>query len=97
MRLPSINVHRQLLLSYYGDDFTGSTDALEALSVAGVGSALFFEPPTLEELSERHGDLRAVGVVGVSRSWTPEGMDAELPGVFERIKQLGAGLFHYKV
>lgn len=89
--------HRQLLLAYYGDDFTGSTDALEALSVAGIKSALFFEPPTTEELRESHSDLRAVGVAGVSRSLTPEGMEAELPSVFERIRRLGAQLFHYKV
>ena len=40
-----------LLISFYGDDFTGSTDALEALSRAGVRAALFLEPPQPEELS----------------------------------------------
>lgn len=89
--------HRRLLLAFYGDDFTGSTDALEALSVAGVRSALFFEPPTAEELREHHSDLLVVGVAGVSRSMTPEGMNAELPAVFERIERLGAELFHYKI
>ena len=34
-RLPARNQPR-LLIAYYGDDFTGSTDALEALASAGV-------------------------------------------------------------
>ena len=29
------------LYSYYGDDFTGSTDVLEGLAAAGVRSVLF--------------------------------------------------------
>ena len=33
------------LLTFYGDDFTGSTDALEALARAGVRSALFLDAP----------------------------------------------------
>jgi len=34
-----------MLLAYYGDDFTGSTDVMEALSVNGVGTVLFLEQP----------------------------------------------------
>ena len=34
-----------LLLTYYGDDFTGSTDVLESLTVGGVETVLFVEPP----------------------------------------------------
>ena len=30
-----------LLLAYYGDDFTGSTDALEFLTLAGIKTVLF--------------------------------------------------------
>ena len=33
------------LLSYYGDDFTGSTDALEALTIQGVSTVLFLGIP----------------------------------------------------
>lgn len=93
----SMNVHRKLLFAFYGDDFTGSTDALEALSVAGVRTALFFEPPTPDEMHGKYSDLQAVGVAGVSRSLTPEGMEAVLPAVFKGIKRLDARLFHYKV
>lgn len=87
----------KLLISFYGDDFTGSTDAMDALSRAGVRTALFLEPPQPEELSGQFEGLQAVGVAGMSRTMTPEEMDEVLPSVFERIKRLGAPLFHYKV
>jgi uncharacterized protein YgbK (DUF1537 family) len=34
------------LISYYGDDFTGSTDVMEALSSNGVETVLFTRLPT---------------------------------------------------
>ncbi len=78
----------KLLISFYGDDFTGSTDAMDALSRAGVRTALFLEPPQPEELSGQFEGLQAVGVAGMSRTMTPEEMDEVLPSVFERIKRL---------
>ena len=30
-----------LLMAFYGDDFTGSADAMEALTINGVRTALF--------------------------------------------------------
>jgi len=80
--------NNKLLLSFYGDDITGSTDAMEALSRVGVRTVLFFDPPPLEDLAQRFGDLQAVGIAGMSRTMTPERMDAVLPDVFERIKRL---------
>lgn len=89
-------ISTDLLLSFYGDDFTGSTDSMEALTLHGIRTALFLEPPTLELLRERFSDLRAVGVAGMSRSWSPAQMEAQLRPIFEAIKRLGAPLFHYK-
>jgi uncharacterized protein YgbK (DUF1537 family) len=85
-----------LLISYYGDDFTGSTDALEFLTRAGVKTALFIEPPTTEKLA-RYPGLRAVGVAGLTRSMTPDAMEAELRPALTALKALGAPLVHYKV
>jgi uncharacterized protein YgbK (DUF1537 family) len=85
-----------LLLSWYGDDFSGSTDVLEALTLAGVRSVLFLEPPDRGTL-DRFPGLEAAGVAGTSRTMTPEEMDRELPPLFERIRALGARLFHYKL
>ena len=86
-----------LLLTYYGDDFTGSTAALEELALGGVPAALFLEPPAPQELAARFPGVRAVGVAGTARSMTPLEMDAALPPIFEALKRLGAPLCHYKV
>ncbi len=87
----------RLLLSFYGDDLTGSCDAMEALALGGARTALFLEPPSPELLRERFSGLQAVGVAGVSRTMTPAQMDETLPSVFARIGQLDAAIFHYKV
>jgi uncharacterized protein YgbK (DUF1537 family) len=86
-----------LLLTYYGDDFTGSTDVMEVLQWAGVPTVLFLEPPTVDLLQERFAHMRAVGVAGVSRSMNPAQMDAALPPIFAALRALGAPLFHYKI
>ena len=85
-----------LLLTYYGDDLTGSTDSLEALELGGIPTVLFLESPTQEQLA-RFPEVRAVGMAGISRTMTPDEMDAALPGAFESLKNFGAPLTHYKV
>ena len=87
---------KQLLLSYYGDDLTGSTDVMEALSSGGVPTVLFLGIPDAELLA-RFADCRAVGLAGTSRSETPEWMDENLPAAFGWLKALGADVCHYKV
>jgi len=86
-----------LLLAYYGDDLTGSTDAMEALGLGGVRTALFLEPPTESDLTGRFEDLDAVGVAGRSRSMSPDEMDEVLPEHFERLLDLDPAFVQYKV
>ena len=86
-----------LLMTFYGDDLTGSTDAMEGLTLNGVPTALFLEPPSPEQLTGRFANLRAVGVAGVSRTMNPAQMDAELAPAFTALRELGAPLCHYKV
>jgi uncharacterized protein YgbK (DUF1537 family) len=85
-----------ILLAYYGDDFTGSTDALEALTTSGVETVLFTEPPD-EQWLARFPHIRAIGVAGNSRCMTPERMEQTLPGVFESLLAHRPGIMHYKV
>lgn len=85
-----------LLLAYYGDDFTGSTDALEFLTRAGVRTALFLAPPTAAQLA-RHPGLQAVGVAGLTRSLAPAVMEAELRPAFAALRAIGPRHMHYKV
>lgn len=83
------------LYSYYGDDFTGSTDVLEGLAVAGVRSVLFLGSPS-EQHWRKFSDCQAFGIAGDSRSRTPEWMDEQLPGIFARLRSFGAPIVHYK-
>jgi uncharacterized protein YgbK (DUF1537 family) len=85
-----------LLLSFYGDDFTGSTDALDFLTRAGACTVLFIRPPQPEQLARYRG-LEAIGVAGRTRSMTPEAMEAELRPALCALRALGAPHVHYKV
>jgi 3-oxoisoapionate kinase len=87
----------ELLLTFYGDDFTGSADAMESLALNGVRTVLFLSPPSPELLREKFPDVEVVGVAGASRAMTPGQMEAELPSVFTALQRLGARLFHYKI
>src|ERR1700674_774588 len=85
-----------LLLAYYGDDFTGSTDAMEAMTAAGVPTVLFLKPPT-NRMLERFTQVRCVGLAGSSRGRSPEWMEGELPAAFASLTALGAPILQYKV
>lgn len=84
------------LLAYYGDDFTGSTDAMEAMTAAGVPTVLFLGAPTADAL-RRFPQARCVGIAGSSRGRSPQWMEQELPQAFAALAALGAPLLHYKV
>jgi 3-oxoisoapionate kinase len=83
------------LYAYYGDDFTGSTDVLEALALAGVRTVLFTGVPA-EERWREFADCQAFGIAGESRSRPPEWMSEHLPAIFARLGALGAPIVHYK-
>lgn len=85
-----------LLLAYYGDDFTGSTDALEALVSAGVPTVLCLQPPT-PALLARFPGVRAVGLAGQARGRSPAWMRAHLAPALQALAALGAPILHYKV
>jgi 3-oxoisoapionate kinase len=85
-----------LLLAYYGDDFTGSTDAMEVMTAAGVPTVLFFDAPT-PALLARFPDARCVGIAGSSRSRSPAWMRDTLPAAFAILAALGAPVLQYKV
>lgn len=85
-----------ILLAFYGDDLTGSTDALEFICRAGAKAVLFLEPPTPEHLSNYPG-LHAYGVAGLTRALSPQAMGNELVPAFKMMKETGARHVHYKV
>lgn len=85
-----------LLVTWYGDDFTGSTDVLEALALAGLRAVLFLAPPNAETLS-RFGDLDAIGLAGASRSESAARMEVGLRASLTWLKALEARVCHYKI
>ena len=86
----------ELLLSFYGDDLTGSTDVMEALALRGVATVLFTQQPTRAQ-REKFSDVRAIGLAGSSRSETLAWMGEHLAPAFAWLKTLGATVCHYKV
>jgi uncharacterized protein YgbK (DUF1537 family) len=87
---------RKPRLSYYGDDLTGSTDALEALVHAGLKAVLFPGIPD-EKVFARFSDYEAFGIAGASRSAPPDWMNEHLRRDLAWLKTLGAEICHYKV
>ncbi len=83
------------VLSYYGDDFTGSAAVMEVLTSAGLPTVLFLDVPTAKQLAAFSG-YRAIGIAGTARAQNPAWMDAHLPRVFEALRNLDAPIAHYK-
>ena len=83
------------LVSFYGDDFSGSTDVMEVLAANGLETVLFLDLPEDRQL-ERFPNCQAIGIAGSSRSQSPAWMTANLPGVFQALRQLQTPLCHYK-
>ncbi len=100
-----MNTERNILLSYYGDDFTGSADVLESLSLMGIPTVLFLEAPSsttiknfnwkCSEIGEN--DKIAFGVAGISRSLNVSEMLEELDPIFNQISKIPSRFFHYKI
>lgn len=91
-----MNREENILLAFYGDDLTGSTDALEFICRAGAKALLFLKPPTAAQLKAFPG-LQAFGVAGRARSLSPAMMEAELIPAFKLMKETGARHVHYKI
>ncbi len=91
-----MTLDNQLQLVFYGDDFTGSTDALDFLNRAGIRTVLFLNKPTLEEY-ERFGHPKAIGIAGFTRTMDPDQMSKTLNQAFTSIKQLNPKHVHYKI
>jgi 3-oxoisoapionate kinase len=84
------------VLSYLGDDFTGSTDVMEAFTTAGVPTVLFLKPPDTHWV-ERFSHMRCIGLATTARSQSPEWMDKHLPEYFKKLLAFGAPILQYKV
>ncbi len=84
------------LVSFYGDDFTGSTDVMESLGLNGIETVLFTRIPTASEFAP-FSKFQGMGLAGCSRSQSPAWMNTNLPPLFEWLRSLDAKFNHYKV
>ena len=94
--MAAARTHAGLRLAFYGDDFTGSADALEVLAFAGLRCAMFLAVPSADTLREL-GPFDAIGIAGDSRGMSPTEMDSQLPAVLAAMARLPTPLVHYKV
>ena len=83
-------------VAFYGDDFTGSTDALRQFERGGLRSVLLVELPSASELQTLASRYDVIGVAGIARSLAPNDQEAAirqretLPGrQLARPEQLG--------
>ncbi|TDT14919.1 uncharacterized protein YgbK (DUF1537 family) [Ilumatobacter fluminis] len=81
-------------VGFVGDDFTGSTDALESLYLGGIDAELLVDGTELSLPTERRA---SVGIATTARTWSPEQMWDRLPSSFAALRDAGADLCHYKV
>jgi uncharacterized protein YgbK (DUF1537 family) len=84
-----------LLMAFVGDDFTGSTDAMESLARHGIRTVLFTNPPTAEQL-RRYPGLRAFGIASLTRSLPTEQIAGYITPAFAALRASGAPIIHYK-
>jgi uncharacterized protein YgbK (DUF1537 family) len=85
-----------LLLTFYGDDFTGSSAVMEVMTFAGLPAVMFVKTPTSAQL-QRFSNYRAIGIASVARAQPLGWMDAHLPGAFRALAKLRAPVTHYKI
>ncbi len=80
---------------WFGDDFTGATDTLAHVALAGWRSLLFLGVPTPAQRL-RAGPLDALGIAGAARAMAPADMVAALRPVGQYLAGTGARVLHYK-
>ena len=83
-------------IAFFGDDFTGSTDALETLEEMGLDTILFTEVPTLDQL-KAFDDKQAIGIAGMTRTLPAVEIEKQLQKVFDLFSKIEVRHFHYKV
>lgn len=83
-------------VAFYGDDFTGSVDALLQFARHGWTGRLFTTLPDAATLRRSADEVDVVGVAGISRSLGPEAMAAELRPVFAAFAALSPRVVQYK-
>lgn len=86
-----------LTAAFYGDDFTGSTDALTQFHRFGLRGVLLFDCPDRAQLEQLARRYDVVGVAGVGRSLPADQMEAEVGPVLAALRAARPRLVQYKM
>ena len=92
---PVQNEH--ILISFYGDDFTGTTATAEALMQSGLPTVIFTEPPAPSYLEEHFPMVRAMGISGIARALPANQLKQTLKPIFKTLKSYQSLIYLYKV
>lgn len=84
-------------VAFYGDDFTGSTDALAQFARCGLRSVLLVELPSAGELRELASRCDVIGVAGIARSLAPDEQEAEIRPILTALRNLDPLVVQYKI
>ena len=88
---------RRILISFYGDDHTGTAATAEALTQSGLPTVIFTEPPSLAYLERHFPGVRAVGISGTARTLPAQDLPQVLAPIFLSLKAYQSPVYIYKV
>ena len=86
-----------ILVSFYGDDFTGTAATAEALTQSGLPTIIFTDPPPPAYLAEHFPRAKAVGISGATRTLPAQVITRLLPPIFLTLKAYQSPVYIYKV
>lgn len=85
------------LLTYLGDDFTGSSDVLLQYARAGRSGVLFLTMPSEADLASAASSYSTIGIASVTRSQGPIDTEPVVREAFELFRSLHPRVVQYKI
>lgn len=82
--------------AFYGDDFTGSVDALLQFARTGWTGRLFVGVPDARVLRDAAQTVDVVGIAGIARSLSRDALDAEVGPALRELATLHPAVIQYK-
>ena len=86
-----------ILIAFYGDDFTGTMSTAEILNEEGIPTLVFTYPPDISFLKKHFPKLRAIGIAGTVRTMPVKNLSSALIPVFKKMKEYKARAYLYKI
>ncbi|MGV7223163.1 MAG: four-carbon acid sugar kinase family protein [Nitrospinales bacterium] len=86
-----------ILVSFYGDDFTGTAATAEALTQSGLPTIIFTDPPSPSYLAKHFPRAKAVGISGATRTLPAQAITRVLTPIFLTLKAYQSPIYVYKV